>query len=132
MRLLFAGLLILSVVLYVTPEFFGYGIWAVTISVGLIGFLVYGPYSLLGGVLSVEVRGKEYAATVSGWVDGIGYFAAILSGVFFGRLLTQGGYRLGFHAMSGLAVIAAILCLFLYPKTKTPVPDGSELPTHDK
>jgi sugar phosphate permease len=117
-RLLFASLSLLSGILFVTPEFFHYGLWAVTLSVGLIGFLVYGPYSLLAGVLSVEVRGKEYAATVSGWVDGIGYFAAVLSGVYFGRLLTQGGYRLGFHVMSVLALVSAALCLFLYPKSK--------------
>jgi sugar phosphate permease len=84
--------------------------------VGLIGFLVYGPYSLLGGVLSVEVRGKEFAATVSGLVDGTGYIAGILSGTVFGKLLMAGGYRLGFEAMAVLTLLAAVLCCFLYQK----------------
>jgi sugar phosphate permease len=82
--------------------------------VGLIGFLVYGPYSLLGGVLSVEVRGKEFAATVSGLVDGTGYIAGVLSGVVFGKVLMVGGYRLGFESMAGLTLVSAVLCCFLY------------------
>ena len=89
---------------------------AMRTGVGVIGFLVYGPYSLLGGVLSVEVQGKEYAATVSGWVDGTGYIAGVVSGVVFGALLSLGGYRLGFAAMAMITLVSAGLCAFLYPK----------------
>lgn len=85
---------------------------------GLIGFLVYGPYSLLGGVLSVEVRGKEFAGTVSGIVDGTGYVAGFLSGIVFGRLLMLGGYRLGFEVMAGLTVLSAGLCGLLYRQSE--------------
>jgi sugar phosphate permease len=86
----------------------------------LVGFLVYGPYSLLAGVLSVEVRGRGYAATVAGLVDGAGYFAGVLSGSFFGYLLTHGGYRLGFRVMALLTLASAVLCLFLYPRKREP------------
>ena len=118
MRLLFGNLFLLAVLLYFLPDFFHWGSGLIMIAIGAIGFLVYGPYSLLAGVLSVEVRGKESAATVSGWVDGVGYFAAVLSGSFFGRLLGQGGYRLGFQFMAVLCLISSVLCLFLYPKSK--------------
>src|SRR5262249_28862172 len=97
--------------------------WLATACVGGIGFLAYGPYSLLAGVLAVEIRGKEYVATVAGALDGVGYFAAILSGAAFGRLLDVGGYHLGLHSLAALAVVAAVLCLFLYgraPQTETP------------
>jgi OPA family glycerol-3-phosphate transporter-like MFS transporter len=113
-RLLVAILVTLAVLLAFLPQLFHWGLWVLAIGIGLIGFLVYGPYSLLGGVLSVEVRGKEFAATVSGLVDGTGYFAGILSGTVFGKLLMVGGYRLGFQAMAGLTLIAAVLCCFLY------------------
>jgi OPA family glycerol-3-phosphate transporter-like MFS transporter len=113
-RLLVVILGSLALLLAVLPELFHFGLWVLAAGVGLIGFLVYGPYSLLGGVLSVEVRGKEFAATVSGLVDGTGYIAGILSGTVFGRLLMIGGYRLGFEAMAGLTLIAAVLCCFLY------------------
>jgi sugar phosphate permease len=106
----------LAVLLAGLPQLFHFGLWLLAVGVGLIGFLVYGPYSLLGGVLSVEVRGKDFAATVSGLVDGTGYFAGIMSGTVFGKLLMIGGYRLGFQAMAGLTLISAIMCCFLYKK----------------
>jgi len=104
----------LAVLLAALPRLFHFGLWVLAAGVGLIGFLVYGPYSLLGGVLSVEVRGKEFAATVSGLVDGTGYIAGVLSGVVFGKVLMVGGYRLGFEAMAGLTLVSAVLCCFLY------------------
>jgi sugar phosphate permease len=113
-RLLVVILGSLTLLLVLLPELFHFGLWVLAVGVGLIGFLVYGPYSLLGGVLSVEVRGKEFAATVSGLVDGTGYFAGILSGTVFGKLLMIGGYRLGFETMAGLTLTAAGLCFFLY------------------
>lgn len=106
----------LALFLVLMPMLFKGGLPALATGVGVIGFLVYGPYSLLGGVLSVEVQGKEYAATVSGWVDGTGYIAGVVSGVVFGALLSLGGYRLGFAAMAMITLVSAGLCAFLYPK----------------
>ena len=88
---------------------------------GAIGFLVYGPYSLLSGVLAVEVRGREYAATVAGLVDGVGYIAGFLSGVCFGKLLMTGGYRLGFQVMAALTLLSALTCFLLYAKERPAV-----------
>jgi sugar phosphate permease len=90
--------------------------WLGMVVVGGIGFLAYGPYSLLAGVLSVEIRGKEYVATVAGIVDGVGYLGGSLAGQQFGRILDVGGYRLAFNCLAGLALISAILSLFLYPR----------------
>jgi sugar phosphate permease len=50
---------------------------------------------------------------VAGLVDASGYLAGIVSGYFFGKLLDVGGYRLGFHFLGAVTVLAAILCLFL-------------------
>jgi sugar phosphate permease len=84
------------------------------VAVGLIGFLSYGPYSLLAGVLALEIRGKDFVATVAGLVDASGYLAGIFSGYFFGRILDYGGYSLGFHALGIVTALAAFLCLGLY------------------
>ena len=119
-RGLLAGLLtLLAILLAVLPQFFHLGMWALGGGVGAIGFLVYGPYSLLSGVLSVEVRGKGYAATVAGLVDGVGYIAGFLSGVCFGKLLMAGGYRLGFQVMAALTLLSALTCFLLYAKPRT-------------
>lgn len=116
-KALLAGMLtLLAALLAVLPRFFHLGLWALAGGVGAIGFLVYGPYSLLSGVLAVEVRGREYAATVAGLVDGVGYIAGFLSGVCFGKLLMLGGYRLGFQVMAALTLLSALTCLLLYAK----------------
>ncbi len=115
-QLLCLILLLLAGLIYALPSLFRFGLWPVTAAIGFVGFLAYGPYSLLAGVLSVEIRGKAYVGTVSGIVDGVGYLAAILAGQQFGRIVDLGGYRLGFQALSILALISACLCLRLYPK----------------
>lgn len=92
-------------------------------AVGGVGFLSYGPYSLLAGILAVEIRGKAYVATVAGFVDGTGYLAAVLAGQQFGRLLDLGGYSLGFSCLAGLAFMAALFCLLLYRGGKAPCRD---------
>jgi sugar phosphate permease len=116
-QLLFALLLALAAILWWLPNAATHGLWAIAAAIGLVGFLVYGPYSLLAGFLSIEVRGRGYAATVAGLVDGAGYFAGVLSGGFFGYLLSRGGYTLGFQAMAALTLVAAFLSLFLYPRS---------------
>jgi OPA family glycerol-3-phosphate transporter-like MFS transporter len=115
-RLLFAILLVLTVLVYCLPSFPRENLWLPTVAVAFIGFLAYGPYSLLAGVLSVEIQGKERVGTVAGIVDGVGYIAGILAGQEFGKIVDVGGYKLGFHCLASLTLISAILCLFLYPK----------------
>lgn len=113
-RLLVVILGLLAILLWNLPNFFKHGLWLVTASVGLIGFLSYGPYSLLAGILAVEIRGPAYVATVAGFVDGIGYVASILAGRQFGQIVDFGGYRLGFQVLAGIAAACALLSLFLY------------------
>lgn len=126
-RLLVVLLGLLALLLVALPELFSRGLWWLAGGIGLIGFLVYGPYSLLAGVLAVDVGGEKFTATVSGWVDGTGYVAGFLSGAFFGRLLMAGGYRLGFQVMGAVTLVSAGLCCFLYRRPNrssdvTPLP----------
>jgi len=122
--LLFIILSLLTVLLYLLPSFFKEGLWLPIAAVALVGFLAYGPYSLLAGVLSVEIRGKEHVGTVAGIVDGVGYIAGILAGQQFGKIVDYGGYKLGFQCMAVLTAVSAVLCLFLYPKDNPPVALG--------
>ncbi len=114
--LLAAELGLLALLLAALPKFFHLGPGVMAAGVGAIGFLVYGPYSLLSGVLAVEVRGGEFTATVAGLVDGVGYVAGFLSGVCFGKLLMLGGYTLGFQVMAALTLVSALTCFLLYAK----------------
>lgn len=110
---LFSLLAVLAVIVYYLPTLYRLGLWQVETAIGLIGFLSYGPYSLLAGALSVEIGGKKFVGTVAGLVDSTGYVATILSGHLFGKLLDRGGYNLGFHVLAGVTVVAAVLCLGL-------------------
>jgi OPA family sugar phosphate sensor protein UhpC-like MFS transporter len=112
--LLFTTLVALAGLIYGLPEFITWGLVPAAIALGLIGFLSYGPYSLLAGVFSVEIRGKESVGTVAGFVDASGYLGGgILAGYFFGSILDHGGYVRGFHLLAAITSLAAILCLFL-------------------
>ena len=94
-------------------------VWAAA-AVGVVGLLVYGPYSLLAGVLSVEVQGKEQAATVSGLVDAAGYLAGVVSGWGFGRLVDLYGYDTGMRTLALLMALSGGLCLLLYRRKAHP------------
>ncbi|HOW65387.1 MAG TPA: MFS transporter [Candidatus Paceibacterota bacterium] len=115
-RLLVAILAGLAVAVFLLPSLTRWNLYAGAALLGLIGFLAYGPFSLLAGILAVEVKGSAYVASVAGMVDGFGYLASILAGQQFGRLLDIGGYSLGFTCLAGLALLSAFLSLALYPK----------------
>lgn len=115
----------LAVMLLVLPAAAQSGRYGLALALGIIGFLAYGPYSLLSGVLAVEVRGQEHAATVIGLVDGVGYVAGVLSGSFFGRLVMMGGYSLGFQCLAALTFLTGLLCLLLYPRPAGPATAAS-------
>jgi sugar phosphate permease len=108
-----AVLALLAVVLYALPGLAaaapGSGVWLV----GAVGLLVYGPYSLLAGVLAVEAGGVAAAATAAAVIDGIGYLAGVLAGETLGRLLDVGGYGLGFHCLAAITGVSAVTALGL-------------------
>jgi MFS transporter, OPA family, glycerol-3-phosphate transporter len=80
---------------------------------GAVGLLVYGPFSLLSGVIAIETGGARQAATAAGIIDGIGYAGAIFAGYGLGRLLDHGGYDLGLRVLAVITAVAALLALGL-------------------
>jgi OPA family sugar phosphate sensor protein UhpC-like MFS transporter len=113
-RWLIAGILAtLAVLLMMLPSAAARDPASGTWLVGAVGLLVYGPYSLLAGVLAVESGGAERAASASGIIDAVGYCAGVIAGEVLGRVLDYGGYSLGFHGLSGITAVAAVLALGL-------------------
>jgi OPA family glycerol-3-phosphate transporter-like MFS transporter len=112
-RWLMAGTLaLLAIVLAILPRTAAHPPWG-AILVGVAGLLVYGPFSLLSGVLAIESGGARLAATAAGCIDGVGYLAAILAGAALGRLLDIGGYSLGFEVLAIITAASAVLALAL-------------------
>ena len=122
--LLAATLAILAVVIAVLPGAARANPAYAAVLVGFVGLLVYGPYSLLSGVLAVECGGTELAATAANTIDGVGYLAAILSGATLGTLLDRGGYSLGFGVLAALTAAAAVLALGLRPDESVAAAEG--------
>ena len=110
---LFGNLAALAVLIYFLPALLHQGLTQAAVAIGVIGFLSYGPYSLLAGILALEIRGKEFVATVAGFVDASGYLAGIVSGYYFGRIVDHGGYLMGFHFLAAVTFLAAVLSLAL-------------------
>jgi sugar phosphate permease len=115
-RWLMAGCLgVLSIVVASLQPVAAVSTAGAAVLVGLVGLLVYGPYSLLAGALAIESGGKEAAATAAGIIDGVGYLAGALAGTALGGLLDRGGYTLGFQALAVVTLISAVLALGLKP-----------------
>lgn len=81
----------------------------------LIGFLVEGPQSLLGGVASVDVAGSaKIASAAAGFVGICGYVGATLSSLGTGFFLDYYGWDGGFLFWIGCAVLGFLLCSFVW------------------
>ena len=57
-----------------------------TVLVGLVGFLVIGPYAYLAGAIALDFGGQHGSATSSGIIDGVGYLGGILAGETVARI----------------------------------------------
>ncbi len=77
--------------------------------IGVCGLMLLGPYSLLGGAVSLDVAAGNGAATAAGLVDGVGYLGGSLAGIVMGALAATWGWAAAFDAVAGAALIAALL-----------------------
>jgi OPA family glycerol-3-phosphate transporter-like MFS transporter len=93
--------------------------------VALIGFFTYGAHILMVGHAAQDFGRKEGAAGAAGFIDGVGYIGASLSGWGAGKLIDIKDYGFTFVMAGVCALIGAALICVLW-KTKP----QSE-PTHD-
>jgi OPA family glycerol-3-phosphate transporter-like MFS transporter len=89
------------------------GAWAPTVLVGLVGFMLLGPYSYLAGAMSLDFGGERGSATAAGIIDGFGYLAGWLSGVTVARVAVAFGWRSAFLSLAGVSLLTALVGLVL-------------------
>lgn len=77
--------------------------------IGVCGLLLLGPYSLLGGAVSLDVAAGAGAATAAGLVDGVGYLGGALAGILMGVLAAWRGWSAAFDAVAVAAAAGAAL-----------------------
>lgn len=92
---------------------FGGSPMAVAIWFGLVGFMLYGPDTLLCGAASVQVAGEKNAVAVAGLVNGLGSIGPVVQEQVIGWLV-RGDAQAGMRSTNLLALAMSILmALFL-------------------
>ena len=95
--------------------------------IGVVGFLIVGPYSFLAGAVALDFGGKQGSGTASGLIDGIGYLGGVLSGDAVARVSVQFGWSgafLGLAAVAALSTVAAGVFLFRERKIANNLPSS--------
>jgi len=85
-----------------------------TILVGLVGFLVIGPYAYLAGAIALDFGGKRGSATSSAIIDGVGYLGGILAGDTMARISVNFGWTGAFLALAVTALLSSGAAAVLY------------------
>lgn len=80
---------------------------AVAVCFGLVGFMLYGPDTLLCGAASVQVAGEKNAVAVAGLVNGLGSLGPVLQEQVIGWLI-RGHVQEGMRNANRLAITVSI------------------------
>ncbi|MFC1906676.1 MFS transporter [Chloroflexota bacterium] len=91
------------------------GNWTASLAVLImIGFLTYGPHVAIVSYAPMDFGSRKAAASVAGFVDGMGYIGAAITGIASGFLADQFGWNAAFYLWMAGALGAAFLMLMLW------------------
>jgi OPA family glycerol-3-phosphate transporter-like MFS transporter len=76
--------------------------------VASVAFTLIGPYSYLAGAISLDLGGKQGAATASGIIDGVGYLGGVLAGGAVAGISVSFGWKGAFTALAGVALLSSL------------------------
>ncbi|MDR0353928.1 MAG: MFS transporter [Opitutaceae bacterium] len=101
-----------------------------TVLLGVIGFLIYGPQSLVG-TAAANLATKHAAATAIGLTGLFGYASTVLSGWGLGALVAGWGWDAGFAGLGVAALLGAALFAIAWPARahgyQNPEPDRDDM-----
>ena len=89
--------------------------------IGIAGFFLLGPYSLLAGAITLDVAGKQGASTTAGIVDGVGYVGATLAAIVLGSVSKRHGWSAAFDVIAGVTLVALLIAATWW-RTTRPAP----------
>ena len=95
--------------------------WVVSLIILLfIGFFTFGPHVLIVAAIPADLGSRKAASSATGFIDGMGYLGASLTGVGTGYLIEEFGWNAGFYFWIFGAIFAAImnLLIWLYKERK--------------
>jgi sugar phosphate permease len=86
------------------------GVAGNVVGLALIGFLLFGPDSLLSGAAAQDAGGAAAAALAAGLINGMGSIGAVLQEIVTRGVSGRWGWNGLFHAFVGLSLFG-VLCL---------------------
>ena len=91
-----------------------------TISMGMAGFMLYGPDSLISGVGAIDVGTKKGALVAAGIINGTGSIGPVVQEEIIGWFYEKYNHSLLpiFFLLMGIAIITAVITFFLWIKSR--------------
>ena len=90
----------------------------VGLSLALIGFLIFGPDTLISGAAAQDFGGEGAAGSAAGIINGLGSIGAILQGIITPYVSERYGWEALFYLFVVLAIFAGLVLLPLALKKK--------------
>ncbi len=90
--------------------------------IAVVGFCTYGSHILMVGHAAQDFGKKRGAAGAAGFIDGMGYIGAALTGWGTGSIIDQYGYEVNFVIFGFAAILGAMLICVIWnvgPRTHT-------------
>lgn len=79
------------------------------VSIGVIGFFLYGPDALMTGAGAIEAGTVRSAAKAAGIINGMGSLGSVMQEFVLGRIIKDGSVGSTFAALVASAMMAAVL-----------------------
>jgi len=104
--LMFLGL---AVACLIQPTMATLGFWPCVLSIMLIGFMTFGPDSVMSGPAAMDIGSREAAAKAAGWINGVGSIGQLMSPFIASRVSTAYGWDAVFYLFVVFALLGACL-----------------------
>ncbi len=91
----------------------------IPISIGLVGFMTYGPDFVISAVAVMDFGSREGASTAAGFVNGLGSIGAAIMPVIVGFVATTFGWVSVFYLLIAMSILCAVLMMTLWNKVGT-------------
>jgi sugar phosphate permease len=98
---------------YVSVIQFGTSPWSTAVLLGIVGFMMYGPDTLLCGAAAIQVAGVANGLAVAGIVNGIASIGPVFQEEIIGKLMVNGDEMEGIRNTNLLGLSMSILFVFL-------------------
>ena len=104
-------ILLLGVSLISYQRLGGSGLWVNAALLSCVGFLLFGPDSLLSGTMSQDIGGRAATGRVAGIINGMGSVGAVFSSLIVAKVSETYGWSALFYGFCAVTVLTAALLL---------------------